>query len=390
MPVIYQRDFSEFNEEELLAEVQAINWEDVLPSAPDVNLIFDSFHVKITEIVDKHAPLRKLSKKEIKLRAKPCITKGLKTAIAIKNKLYKSYLKSKNDYYFSKYKFYRNKLKHLLLLSKKMYYTNYFANNTNNIKETWKGIKQLITLKQTSLSVPKLLKLGNSKLTDQQSIANAFNNYFASIGTNLANTIPAVNTPVEKYLCKPMCDSFMLFPTTPSEVESEISNLNPSKSTGPFSIPTKFLKTLKTLLSGPLANLFNCSFSIGVVPDNLKLARVIPVFKKGDREVISNYRPISLLSIFNKILEKLMYKRLITYLEKKNVIFNGQFGFRSNHSTAHAILLITDKIQKAIENKLYSCGIFLDLSKAFDTVDHSILLKKTCQLWNKRYCTRLA
>ena len=115
MPVIYQRDFSNLNEEELLAEVQAINWEEVLPSAPDVNLIFDSFHAKITEIVDKHAPLRKLSKKEMQLRAKPWITKGLKAAIAIKNKLYKSYLKFKNDYYFSKYKPYRNNLKHLVI-----------------------------------------------------------------------------------------------------------------------------------------------------------------------------------------------------------------------------------------------------------------------------------
>jgi retron-type reverse transcriptase len=99
------------------------------------------------------------------------------------------------------------------------------------------------------------------------------------------------------------------------------------------------------------------------VPDQFKLARVIPIYKKRSKSVVSNYRPISLLSVFNKILEKLMYKR-------------GQFGFRSNHSATHAILLIADKIQKAVENKMYSCDIFLDLSKAFDTVNHTILLKK--------------
>ena len=95
------------------------------------------------------------------------------------------------------------------------------------------------------------MKLGNSKLTDPQSIANAFNNYFASIGANLANAIPVVNIPVEKYLCKPICSSFMLFWTTSSEIEDEINNLNPSKSTGPFSIPTKFLKPLKLSCLGP-------------------------------------------------------------------------------------------------------------------------------------------
>ena len=108
----------------------------------------------------------------------------------------------------------------------------------------------------------------------------------------------------------------------------------------------------------------------------LKIARVIPVYKKGPRTVISNYRPISLLSVFNKILEKLMYNRLTKFLEKHEVLFSGQFGFRSNRSTSHAFLLITDKIQNAIENKLFSCGLFLDLSKAFDTVNHSILIRK--------------
>jgi hypothetical protein len=136
---------------------------------------------------------------------------------------------------------------------------------------------------------------------------------------------------------------------------------------------------LRFLLPGPLAYLFNCSFLTSVVPfhDQFKLARVIPIYKKGSKLVVLNYRPISLLSVFNKILEKLMYKRLVIFLEKNQVIFQGQFGFRSNHSTTHAILLIVDKIQKAVENRMYSCGIILDLSKAFDTVNQTIITQKT-------------
>ena len=287
-------------------------------------------------------------------------------------------MSTSNDYYFTKYKIYRNKLKHLILISKKSFYNNYFNTNKDNIKETWKGIKQLITLKKTAYSTPTTLKIGNTKITDTKSIANEFNKYFANVGSNLANAIPVVNTSFEEFLrlCKSPCSSFVLFPVTTHEIEDEISNLNPSKSTGPYSLPTKILKILKSLLSGPLTCLFNCSFSTGVVPSKLKVARVIPVHKNGPRAVISNYRPISLLSVFNKILEKLMYNRLITFLEKNQVLFNGQFGFRSNHSTLHAILLIADKIQKAIERNQYSCGIFLDLSKAFDTVNHTILIKK--------------
>ena len=138
----------------------------------------------------------------------------------------------------------------------------------------------------------------------------------------------------------------------------------------------KVLKLLQNVIAKPLEILFNTSFSTGIVPENFKLARVLPVFKKGDHTNLNNYRPISLLSVFNKLLEKLMYNRLIAYLQKKNILYDKQFGFCSQNSTEHAILTIIDKIQKAIENRNHSCGIFLDFSKAFDTVHHGILINK--------------
>ena len=149
-----------------------------------------------------------------------------------------------------------------------------------------------------------------------------------------------------------------------------------TKACGPFSISTSLLKTLKSVLSVPLQLLFNCSFSSGMVPDQFKVARVVPIHKKGSSYLVSNYRPISLLSIFNKLIEKIMYSRIISYLETFSILYNNQFGFRSKHSTIHALLLLTDKIQRSIDNGIYSCGIFLDLCKAFDTVDHKILLTK--------------
>jgi hypothetical protein len=136
-----------------------------------------------------------------------------------------------------------------------------------------------------------------------------------------ANDIPTVTTTFQDYLYGNISQSFQLFPTTTFEIEEEISNLNNSKSAGPFSIPTKLLKMLKSILSAPLAHLFSCSFSSGVVPDKLKVARIIPVYKKGPKIHVSNYRHISLLSIFNKIVKKIMYKRLINFLEKNQTIF---------------------------------------------------------------------
>ena len=230
---IYRRDYSNFNEEALLAEVQSINWDDVLPAEPDVNVLFESFHAKISEIINRHVPLKKLSKRESPLRAKPWITKGLRISIAIKNKLHKSYLKSKNsEYYISKFKYYRNKLKHLLLISKKSYYNTYFLTNKDSIKGMWKEIKESITLKHTKNNRPTTLEIGRLKVTDRQSIASAFNDYFACIGSNPANAIPLVNTSIDEYMCNPLCNSFALFPVTVSEVVDEINNLNSSKSVG--------------------------------------------------------------------------------------------------------------------------------------------------------------
>ena len=132
-------------------------------------------------------------------------------------------------------------------------------------------------------------------------------------------------------------------------------SLSSTKASGPFSISTSLLETLKGLLSIPLQLLFNCSFSTGLVPDQFKVARVVPIHKKGSSYLVSNYRPISLLSMFNKLIEKLMYNRIISYLEKFSILHNNQFGFRSKHSTTHALLLLTDKIQRTIDNGTYSC-----------------------------------
>ena len=125
-----------------------------------------------------------------------------------------------------------------------------------------------------------------------------------------------------------------------------------------------------------LEKVLNLSLSAGVYPSNLKVAKVIPIFKKGDSKSMNNYRPISILSTLNKIYERILYNRLINYIEKFNLFYKYQFGFRTNHSTEHALIEIVDQIRLSIDQKQLTCGIFIDLSKAFDTVNHKILLNK--------------
>ena len=192
----------------------------------------------------------------------------------------------------------------------------------------------------------------------------------------LTDAAPAVSKSPYYYLNQQQLGCFYLSSVTQTEFENEINQLKINKSVGPYSIPVSALKSLRHSLSKPLEILFNLSFTTSTVPEQFQIAKVIPVFKTGSQTCVNNYRPISLLSIFNKLLEKLMYKRLLSYINDKKILYNKQFGFRTQYSTDFAIMSIVDLIQRAIDNQKYSCGIFLDFSKALDTVNHSILFNK--------------
>ena len=138
--------------------------------------------------------------------------------------------------FLSKFRYHRNKLKHLLLISKKQYYTNFFINHNNDIKNTWRGIKQIINIKRTSYNTPHKIEIGNSKVNDKQSIVHAFNNFLSSIGPDLAANIPKINSSFEKFMTVHLTNSFVLLPVTTREVEYEIEKLNTFKSIGPVMI----------------------------------------------------------------------------------------------------------------------------------------------------------
>ena len=178
------------------------------------------------------------------------------------------------------------------------------------------------------------------------------------------------------YLNKPQPNSLFLKPVTELEVNDVISILDTKKSSDAYGIPIKFVKMLKDAIIGPLNSLISESFTSGYCPQIMKYAKVIPIFKANSPLKVTNYRPISLLPIFNKVMEKLMYVRINDFLESRKIVFNHRFGFQRNKSTSLAILDVYAKLINTVEEKKYSCCIFLDFKKAFDTVDHKILLKK--------------
>ena len=203
-----------------------------------------------------------------------------------------------------------------------------------------------------------------------------------------------VDSHFKTYMQTNVMDSIFISPTTHEEVLKIMLSLK-SSAAGFDDISANIVKYVAHSLCIPLTYLCNLSIEHGIVPNPLKIARVVPVFKSGDKELVNNYRPISILPCFSKVLEKLMFSRLYNFFVKHNLIYDYQFGFLPGRSTTHAILHFTNKVMEAFERNHYASGIFLDLSKAFDTLDHGILLEKlehygirgTALQWFKSYLT---
>ena len=270
----------------------------------------------------------------------------------------------------------------LIRKSKKNFYNNYFLEHSKNARKLWSGINGIINVKPKLNTMPTCIEKQINKnksvsITQPKEIANTFNNYFTSIADKiLKNRKYPGNKHFANYLKNENNYTFMMKPTDCLEIESLIILSNTSKSIGPNSIPNQIIKLISKYISAPITNICNKAFSTGIYPDILKISKVIPIHKKESKIEVSNYRPISLLSNINKILEKLIFNRLYKFLELHNCIYQQQYGFRAKYSTEHAVLSMADEIREAMGKNNTAIGVFVDFQKAFDTVNHNILLKK--------------
>ena len=224
------------------------------------------------------------------------------------------------------YKTYRNSLSTLLKQSKKCYYNNYFINNVNNIKNAWKGIKPIISLNIKESESPKIILTNKAEfLTNTNDISSQFNNNFCSVAPLIQSNIKPNFKSFDQYLTEPCKESFLISPCTKNEILEVLSCLDYYKTIVINGIPIKILKLAKEKISEHLCFIYNLSSTTGIFPDRLKIAKATPAYKKGSKLEYTNNRPISLLSDLDKIIEKLMHKRAMRFLNDQKVLYKKQF-----------------------------------------------------------------
>ena len=223
-------------------------------------------------------------------------------------------------------------------------------------------------------ALPKHLIVDKIKIHDAKSVAEKFNDFFVNIGPNLADKIPQCDLTFKSYLPR-VNTTLKEAVLSENEFEEAFKTLKRNKAPGHDGLDVNIITSVYEFIKKPLLKIFNESINLGIFPEKMKIAKVTPIFKSGKKELLTNYWPVSVLPCFSKILKRIILKRVYNYLNDNN-LFHKQFGIRKGHSTDHAFAELINGIYDSFDQNKYTLVVFIDLSKAFDTVDLNILIDK--------------
>lgn len=370
----YRRNFSNHNLNTFSNYISCFTWNNVL-SSTDTDEAFDTFMDDFNNIFDLSFPKKRIKVNKNKQPLNKFMTKGLMNSRKTKLKLgRKANLSPERKDLFRTY---RNIYNSVLRKSKAIYFRDKLENANGDSKKVWDTINEACNKQSAKSSTIDKLEVDGNILNDHQQIADAFNSHFANIGIKVAEHIPNIDVDFKDFLPPPCVNSFYLEPTTPYEVLGVILSMGKKNSQDINDIPFKVIQHAALNLIHPLTHIFNLSVDNGVFPTMMKTSKVIPIYKgKGSKLDLDKHRGVAIVNTFSKVFEKLASSRLIKFLNKYKFFDENQFGFLRGRSTNHAILRIINFVTNAINRGEYAVGIFLDAMKAFDSVNHSILLKK--------------
>lgn len=359
------------NKERLNLKLSEENWETIY-TEHDINVAYTNFQNILQKHIDDCSTAISIKRTEIK--RKPWITIGIIKSIKIRDNLYQNYLTSNNAIVKNIYVRYRNKINSLIKQAKSSYYKTQIEQAGNNSKTIWNTINESINKCRKSTGPTEIKNDNNILINDKKAIAENFNNFFANIGNKVTHNLGNKNSYNSKI--KRNKSSIFLQPVSVNEICNTIKSLKVTSAPGIDEISVNILRDTVEHIKYPLVYLVNKIFEDGKFPKQLKSSLVIPIHKKGSKVEMTNYRPISLISNIAKIFESLIKVRMLSFFTKYGILSKKQYGFRPNMSTEDAIATLTKQIYKSLDEGIPSIGIFLDLMKAFDTVDHVQLLTK--------------
>ena len=368
------RNFKNFNSTNFRNDMRQQNWDDIL-NYDDPNNMWHVWKDTFNNVAERHAPLQT---KRVRVSKSPWITPELKQCMHERDVLKIKASRSNDPDDWKVFKRSRNLVNSEIKNAKALYYANALHENKNNLKKTWNIINELTSRKQYNSHVSEL-KVNGSSITNPQELSNEFNDYFVNIGPKLADKITC-NQNTNSYMeyLEPLDNgiNFQMKTITSSNVFSMLSKLSKSKATGLDRISARLLRECPDLIADSLCLIFNHSINSGVFPDEWKCSKVIPLFKQGERHDPNNYRPISIIPVVAKVFERIIYDQVKAFIDENKLFFKSQSGFRSLHSTVTALLEATNDWAYNIDCGNVNAVVFLDLKKAFDTVDHEILVSK--------------
>jgi len=349
-------------------------------SHDDPNKNYEILNGIVQTALDKHMPIKHVKYKKHKHKKSDWITSGIIRSIKFRDKLYQRLRVTPiTDAIYNTLKTnlrtYNCILKQSIRKAKINYYKSSFQKYKNDMKSTWNIIKEIINKSNSKSDYPEKFIINDLEVNDPKIIADGFNKFFIDIGPKLAGKIRTASN-FEQYLKATVTSTFQFENITEETIHGIIRNLKPKTSFGWDRISNKLLKYVANELVPFLTLILNQTLNTGIFPNKLKVAKVLPIFKKDDSMKFENYRPVSVLPSVSKVFERVIHNQLYSYFDINNLLYNSQYGFRCQHSTELAALETLDRIIDAMDMDKIPLNIYLDLSKAFDTLDHNILIKK--------------